>query len=1419
MNRYLFCFIIILSCSVISVFSNSSRLLAEEKVGVRPYEMDWAGRTTDDHEPLVDFESMGKWNLETRNMDATFEQSREEQLFGQYVAKLTYKATDSVAESQVKPMLWLRPEQPIPFPLDRFDTISCWIYGNNWGWTTDASTPRVSLFALFKLKDGSEIEIPLAYVNWKEWFLNYKRLSEEEIKLLQEQNGCFNGFRLQNGSNLEPRTLYFDHFAVFYDEMQPLTFSKRPKRGIDMFPGQPLGQNTGEGRLPFPNRKETILPKNVVSEFSNDLIRLDEKNVLNQKRTENNEFNEANDLQKNVVEFQDGVYEFSYQGTDGRLTLRYSPKTGSWSDFQAKWNDSAWFLPLAQGGVNQLIGENGQPEPVQNRKLIKTWIERLENEKSEEDSVSESNIESELKLVTQWQFSSESTTVEVEFHFQMIGKNLIIDSFISGGKVPALVFGRVENIVKPQNVLIPYYSYGYAVRPAALVFKIPQCDKALFALGNIDWYRSNASYLKGDYQTGKLDEKSEYGIFNGAAEYRPKMDGTRNDVFERFIVSISPTFSEVLPTIANPVSPWKHITGSRVWRSHGASDRQRDKDFWKKVWRLGMRNIVITDHETCWRDGGESFTFRTKPAPKKGGDDGWVDYSRYLQKELGFVYGPYNNFTDFAPVNEFWSSDMIARDSNGQLQPAWMRCYAPKPARAVEFCEKLTPINQAKFHFSTAYCDVHSSVTPWSRTDYDPRVPGAGTFAAVYYPYGEIMLIQKANWKGPVYSEGPHHCFYSGLTDGNYAQDQAYQFPNNPWLVDFDLLKIHDLECNFGMGNISMFAPQQKPSDGPNGKADFVDRFLAATIAFGHPGFFACDYGLDFGMLSYFMIQQIASRYTQVAVASIDYIDENGNFFKTSEAIAENIFRRNQLVVRYEDGTVVVVNGNKTEMLQTVVDDRAIELPPNGYLAWTKENDILVQSMLQQGKRFDYCESPEYIFLNGRGTYQQCPKACGAGLGVCRILENDEFEIIPFNQAELGFKIDVDSAVALDEEGNEIGMAQIKKSRGFVFVEPVENAFSYLLKKNSSVEKDQTLQESSSGQTLNEPLISDRFMVAAGEIIVVQNAASNEKYEIQIPEDSIVGAHLWFEPTPNCFIDFLVIPFGNVSFDLKNDRQLLVDFSSNIPSVRELTVQMNKKGNLNEKSLELSKEGKVIFVQELDPVEKEGIETIELLFRGEKESQPIQMTVNQEIESIFQYKSFDYDFGDQSNLSVPFSVSIQLRDQKPTGQIGGSAATFHFDLNLICGTESRSGYFSHPPYQNGVGRVFADFELTLPEEEELVFRTEVGKRNDSVSGDGILFQIAVLPSLTLADSLENDSTNESKTDETKVDQETVLGETVVVEHEWKPLEADLSSFAGQTIRLRLICDCGKADNPNGDWGCWSRLRLESPEKCFQRLFR
>jgi hypothetical protein len=180
------------------------------------------------------------------------------------------------------------------------------------------------------------------------------------------------------------------------------------------------------------------------------------------------------------------------------------------------------------------------------------------------------------------------------------------------------------------------------------------------------------------------------------------------------------------------------------------------------------------------------------------------------------------------------------------------------------------------------------------------------------------MLLQKAAWDGPVYSEGNNHFLYCGLTDGNYAQDQNYRIHENPWLVDFDLRCLHPHAATSAWAISTCSIRQSAPSDPDVAK----DRFLAATVAFGHPGFLL--YGRDGELRSYYMLQALASRYTQAAAETIRYADAAGALHETSAALANGAYTRSQVVTRYADGTVTAANGHpEARMAVTVPSSRS----------------------------------------------------------------------------------------------------------------------------------------------------------------------------------------------------------------------------------------------------------------------------------------------------------------------------------------------------------------------------------------------------------------------------------------------------------------------------------------------------------------
>ena len=619
--------------------------------------------------------------------------------------------------------------------------------------------------------------------------------------------------------------------------------------------------------------------------------------------------------------------------------------------------------------------------------------------------------------------------------FRRIGDSVVADIVVKGGNVEELRFGGMVTDEDAELVPIPYYTYnrqGVAERPC--VISTSCAGIPIFVSATMDWTQSNASEPFPAVNGGG-------GVIpaNGGVAYRTRTDGKRNDVYERFVWTVSTNFTSTLPVIPNPVSQWKHITGTSAWRAYGAGKREKDCEYWRKLRRMGIRHVVVNDHESGWRDGDESFTFRTDPAPLKGGDKGQYDYARHMIDKLGFRYGPYNNFTDLAPVNAHWSADNVLRQSDGSYRESWARCYSPKPLFGLEMCEKLTPIIQGKFQFNTAYCDVHTAVTPWSRADYDWRVPGAGTFAQTFYAYGEIMLIQKRCWGGPVYSEGGCHWMYCGLTDGNYAQDQSYDLPKNPWLVDFDLRRLHPLCCNFGVGAPYMFYGM-KNIYGPLWES-YTDPFVACTVAFGHPPFLLHRNTV----YSYFMLQALAARYTQADAASIRYSDDEGTLHETSEAVHSGVYRRSQIATRYSDGTVTFVNGSRDgDWMEIHFGNEKIQLPPYGFCGMSK--DVCVVNASKDGQRIAYASSPEYVYVCAREG-KWVDTICGGTDGeLIRLKEQGGTEeIIALQASEIVLPYAAKRVVGLsDVDMKEMGdIAFSVDGQGRTHIKPRKECYSY----------------------------------------------------------------------------------------------------------------------------------------------------------------------------------------------------------------------------------------------------------------------------------------------------------------------------------------------------------------------------------------
>ena len=912
---------------------------------LRPYEMEWAGRTADDRPPLCALVDTCGWTLDCRNAAATFTRATDRLLFGDGVARLSYRSLGGPD----KPRVFVRPSAPIQIT-NEFDAISCWVFGNN-VFGRDPTTPPVTIDAQFIDADGGRYAVQLGHVHHKGWHKFHMRLPRDAAARVR-RGGSFDGFCVHGGHNAAFRSIDLNSFAVFKEELRPLSYAPRPRRGATIFPSADQGLNTGAGKLPFPVSEQTVLPPAAFAA-------------------------------------EDRAIEFRLPAADA-----------------ARWDELAFRL---RGGEWTPLAHGGGVFPDAAARSARVTFSRQGN-----------CIVADVEVPT-------DDTAEAEIRF---------------GEICGLPSGATRTV-------LPYYTYRErerAARPA--VVGLHAGDGPVFVSGTADWTQSGASLLFASTNRTAL---------NGGARYIRKTDGRRNKCHERFVWSFSTKFADVLPKIPNPPSPWKHVVGTRVWREYGVVNREKDLAYWRAMRRRGMTQATVTDHETAWRlDEEQSFTFRTRCEPRRGGDAAQYAYARAMIDELGFVYGPYNNYVDLAPVNEYWSEDHVLRcayGQNGRLQPAWRRCWRAKPVWAVGMCERLAPEIQRKFGFNCGYCDVHTCMRPWEASDYDVRVPGAGSFASAFYLYGEIMLMQKNTWSGPVFSEGGFHWIYAGLSDGNYAQDREYGMATGPWIVDFDLLRIHPLNCNAGMGMINghfYATPGTRPKD-PD---EAIDRYLAATVAFGHSGMFVPerhasmrDYrtlavGTD-EFRSYYMIQALAARYTQADAATIRYVDAEGRLLTTEEAVANGTAARSQVVTTYADGTTTAVNGSADEPLACVWDGKPLTLPPNGFAGVSGDRRVRAWNGIKDGHRAEFAVAPEYVYLNGRGVFTSFPEGGTDGICVRRPLSDGVEDVVPCRATRIELPYVAKRIEACDEGGRSIRDLPIRAEYGRTVIVPSSDAVSY----------------------------------------------------------------------------------------------------------------------------------------------------------------------------------------------------------------------------------------------------------------------------------------------------------------------------------------------------------------------------------------
>jgi hypothetical protein len=708
-------------------------------------------------------------------------------------------------------------------------------------------------------------------------------------------------------------------------------------------------------------------------------------------------------------------YVFDYMGADGRIRYRFEPAKGL-AGITAEM-DGKPVGRLMEGGKIELA--NASPGSLES-------VRRAGNE-----------------VVALYGSTAMSLRIRQ--------KSLIVDVVDTSGAAAAVIFGHVHVVSQPRTIYVPPITYG-GTNPCVLLSLAGR--KWVYTSIWPDWYRSNGSELIGAESASETTAEIQ-----GSIRYTTRTDGKRNPMFERIFVTVSPRFEEVLPVVPNPKGLHAQEAVGRLWQeSWGPEDYAKEMSRCEILRAYGIEKLIQCNHEITWRDNGESFTLRTHAAPKKGGDTALQSYVKH-QRGLGWLSGLYTNYTDFAPVNEHWTPDGVQRFPDGEWRGGWPRCWAEKPMKAVEFDAKLASQVQRRYDTNSAYTDVSTAVAPWGYVDFDARVPGAGTFAQTFYCYGELLRNDSRAYGGPIFSEGTYQWLYAGLADGNYGHTyNGRPLSTQPLLPVFDLYQVHSKECDIGVSWTSFFCDGIPDWKAPKNVDFAIDRFLLATLAYGHIGWLVeeHDFGIPRACRSYYMLQQVQARYGLQQPSRTAYWDGR-TLRSVSEAIPLDLpAKRRQLYVEYPGGLQLWLNDSPSEEWRIRVGSQEIVLPPAGWAAASgggkRGADLFSYSALYEGSKVDYLRSAAYIYLDGRGRLFSAPEAASDGalaispegtelLRIIRISGDGEFAI----RRPFGVKGAAVGCEAFDEHGKLLGRPNFRDSGSETRIQPLTGAIRYEL--------------------------------------------------------------------------------------------------------------------------------------------------------------------------------------------------------------------------------------------------------------------------------------------------------------------------------------------------------------------------------------
>ncbi len=513
---------------------------------------------------------------------------------------------------------------------------------------------------------------------------------------------------------------------------------------------------------------------------------------------------------------------------------------------------------------------------------------------------------------------------------------MAIDISANQLSVAAIAVGGWPDAIKPQSVAVPYYTNPITWLPGV----------GLFSNIYWDWTVSRSTRLT-----------------DTSAVYQPLTNGLRNSLHDRLVVKMSHDLDEVLPDIPNPRSTYmSQVAGRTVLDIWGPSFSTISARL-ARLRDAGLRDCVVLIH--VWQQSGfDNGLPGHYPANSALGGDAGLAAAVQTGNSAGCFVGLHENYVDYYPDYVQFDSHAIALDSKGQRQTAWynpglpIQSLATRPTLLLPNAASQSPEIHRRYKTTASFIDVNSGNPPWFRSDMDDAAPGAGMFSTYQQASKDLWEFERTVHGGPVFGEGDLHWFWSGLLDGVEGQFGAANIkasnPQAPLFVDFDLLKMHPLQVNHGMGYYDRWLPAGQTIR----QTALLDAYRMQEVAYGHAPYVGSELWNDVPqvVIEQNLVGPVAKRYGTEVVTNIQY-EIDGDWKDTNVAVAAEDWSRVQ--VRYSNGDFVVANA-RPEALNW----QGLTIPQNGWAA--KGDGLLAYTAIKAGQIVDYSETTTSYFANAR---------------------------------------------------------------------------------------------------------------------------------------------------------------------------------------------------------------------------------------------------------------------------------------------------------------------------------------------------------------------------------------------------------------------------------------------------------------------